>query len=325
MCHICNIAIPQRYYKEHISSELHQTYKKLSDKVLENVSKQMNIILDCTENGNQSNEYYCESCAKVVLMEHKQKHNRSKYHLTYLENHKLADRFVELYVENMDVRNENQPCISNNTIKNENNGSNTIETMLESGSNNDSDTDWNFETESEDEENDDHIMPINKVISYTSEEPIVTNGENVETGEDVDNQENPIHIETEMPCESLKSLEAKPHNFSKNVTQFEVYLKEMMIKYNLKFDIPTIENNSITITTLTGFKENVAIDVFHSYKKINSFIFCQLCKERVGPDTSYHSSTKCHVMNIMQPVGNYFLRELVSTLIYGRYTCANFR
>lgn len=276
MCHICNIDVPRAYLKQHNKSRSHQNYKKLTEKVLENVLKQFNIDIDSNDNFGQHDKYYCETCSKVVLTKHKRQHNRSKYHSNSIENQRQADNFIEIYVKNKEDENRN---VVNKTRSNRN----AIE------NNSSSDTDWNFDSDTEDETvtNVTEVFQINNVSHKSIQTPI-----------------------KKTECSTSNGLST-----SQEIKDFQLYLKEMIAKYNLKFNLPPVEDNSIVIVTPKGYKEKISIDTFHGFKRVNHFIYCQLCWVSVHQGISEHSKSKEHVMQVIQPVGDDFIRSLSVSIL----------
>ncbi|CAB3255316.1 unnamed protein product [Arctia plantaginis] len=111
-CYICNIDVPKIYYKQHNKSARHQNYKKLVEKVLENVKKQINIDIDNIPNNQEYDMFYCETCCKVVARNNKQNHKKSNYHIQSIENEQLTSKFIEMYINNKKTEDDIQSVIN---------------------------------------------------------------------------------------------------------------------------------------------------------------------------------------------------------------------
>lgn len=259
LCYICNLDVPKKYYKQHNKSAKHQNHKKLVEKVLENVGKQLNTDIDSVPNKQEYDMFYCETCCKVVTRNNIRNHTKSNYHKQAIENEKLNSKFIESYI----YKNNNEGDILSEI---------NYENDLDSEFSSPSDSDWCDDTNAD------------------------SNSKN--------------NINNDVPCEGNNC------NGIEEVANFQNYLKDMVVKYNLAVKLPLVVGDSVVIITPKGHKEHITIDAFHSYKKMNGFAFCLLCAKWVQENIKQHSVSEEHVRNIFLPINDNFARQMVSDCFF---------
>ncbi|XP_075990886.1 uncharacterized protein LOC142986324 [Anticarsia gemmatalis] len=104
------------------------------------------------------------------------------------------------------------------------------------------------------------------------------------------------------------------------------YFKKIIAMYELRFEMPTIEDENIIVTTPKGHTEKIPFNTFHGLiqnQKYEDTRYCQLCNKWVIQDNVTHIECMKHVNNIIQPIDDHFCRKLTSKKVWSHCLLCN--
>ncbi|KAJ8704991.1 hypothetical protein PYW08_012311 [Mythimna loreyi] len=95
-CHICNVNVPKMCERAHNASDQHDTMKKIYEKILESVTKQINVNRIANDENCAENTYYCAQCSKIIKIKNRQKHETSDYHVKFVKDFNIISDFYKI-------------------------------------------------------------------------------------------------------------------------------------------------------------------------------------------------------------------------------------
>ncbi|XP_053622475.1 uncharacterized protein LOC128682034 [Plodia interpunctella] len=97
ICHICNIAVPVIYIKEHNNSKKHKNFLKIIFESLDRVKKNINVDIISQYSKSSVSTYYCEVCSVIIQKNDEGTHKNTGIHQKMQKNNDLIENFLTLY------------------------------------------------------------------------------------------------------------------------------------------------------------------------------------------------------------------------------------